>query len=252
MCTSFIYRGEDTLIAMNYDNYGNNLQVAPYNPSLFLVRAKLGGENLPLFGIRSDGVFVNQQFITRCDGSGFRYGEGVITTIEFVEKVLFDKLEMNNMEEFLNKYKIVSPPDFMFQVALSKVPKFHLHTMLVDVNGDCYIIEPARGNLKYTKDKKYIVMSNCSLYEAVNNGYYSGFGKERQEIAEEMLAQADESFQVMDAFEILKAVHLFEYEGFCSTEFSFVYSANENAVYYCYKREFNKVYKYQMEGIRYE
>lgn len=248
MCTSFVYRGNDTVIAMNYDNYGNNLQLAPYNPELFLVTAKLNGKACPLFGIRSDGIFVNQQLVPQCKGGEFREGEAVIHTIDFVDKVLLGQVDVSKMDKYLAEHEIVSPPDHMCLTEGFDISQFHIHTLLADIAGDSYIIEPGRGNLKFSIDEKYITMSNCSLYEARKTGQYEGFGADRQIKLESILSAADDSFSVADAFEALKAVHMLEYRGYCSTEFSFVYSARENAVYYCYNREFNRISKYQMEA----
>lgn len=247
MCTSFIFRGNDTIISMNYDNYGNNLKVAPYDRNLFLVTTKLNGQTRPLFGIKSNGVFVNQQFVSECEGGKFRVGEDVVTTIDFVEEVLLNELPMSKIDKYLLEHQIVSPPAFMLRSKSIEIPNFHIHSMLADISGDGYIIEPGRGIFKFNKKKDYVVLSNCSLYEAQQTGHYEGFGADRQITVEEMLEKADESFDITDAFTVLKAVQLFNFHGFCSTEFSFVYSANENAVYYCYNREFDNITKYQMQ-----
>lgn len=252
MCTSFVYRGNDTLIAMNYDFYGNNLQLAPYSRKRFLVTAYLNGRDRPLFGIRSDGVFVNQQLVPACKEGGFRKGDRVVSTMDFVEQVLSDRLPMPmaRMEEYLDTYEMVSPPESMLH--MSDLPRFHLHVLLADVDGRSYIIEPGRGNLSFERTVKSIVMSNCSLYEASRIGRYEGFGADRQRKAEELLEAAGEHFRVEDAFAVLEAVQMNQYQGFCSTEFSLVYSAKESAVYYCYNREFDRVNRYQLEKSKRE
>lgn len=250
MCTSFIHRGNDTIFAMNYDNYGNNLQLAPYSKNLFLVTANLYGQPRPLFGIRSDGVFANQQFVDECEAGKFRAGFGVINTIDFIENVLLGELSVDKMDEYLSGHEIVSPPDFNIHTMDVNMPDFNIHAMIATVNGDSYIIEPGRGNLKFDKAEKYIAMSNCSVYEAKQNGQYNGFGADRQLKVEQILEAADKKFYIEDAFAVLKAVQLYKFKDYCSTEFSFVYSANENAVYYCYNREFENIQKYQMEVCR--
>lgn len=247
MCTSFLYRGNDTVIGMNYDNYGNNLEVAPYDKKLFLVTAKLAGEVHPLLGVRSDGVFINQQFVSPCEGGRFRTGEGIMSTLDLVEHVLLDRPPKEEIASLLRRHRFVSLPDFMLPVEAVGMPKFQIHTLLADVGGDSTIIEPGRGKLEFDKEQKTVVMSNCSLWEARETGEYQGFGVDRQLVVEERLEKAGESFSVADAFAVLKAAELVEYQGFCSTELSLVYTAKENAVYYCYQREFDQIHRYQME-----
>ena len=232
MCTSFIYRGDDTLIAMNYDNNGMNLKLASYNPEAFIVTIHSFGLDRPLFGIRNDGIFANQQVVDECPEGKFRMGCHVIHTADFVKKVLNGKISMEHMDSFLDKHKIVNPP------------KNSLHTMVAQANGSSYIIEPGRGNIKYDKTQRYAVMSNCSVYEASQNGKYDGFGVDRQLKAEKMLGNADNSFNVENAFDVLNAVH--QIDDIWHTEFSLVYSANENTVYYCYNHKFGNVEKYQL------
>lgn len=232
MCTSFIYRGNDTLIAMNYDNNGMNLRLEPHDPKHFIVTIKSFGQNRPLFGVRSNGVFANQQVVNECSSGNFKIGYRVTHTAALIKKVLAGKITMEKMDIYLSKHKIVNPP------------RNSLHTMIADVKGSSYIIEPGRGNLKYKQSERYVVMSNFSIHEARQTGKYDGFGVDRQLKAEKMLSCADEGFNVASAFEVLKAVQ--QTDSVWHTEFSFVYSSNENAVYYCYNREFDNIQKYQM------
>lgn len=235
MCTSFTYRGNDTLIAMNYDNNGMNLRLERHNPKLFLVTINSFGQNRPLFGVRNDGIFANQQVVDECTGGKFKIGYRVTHTADLIKKVLYGKITMDKLDNFLGKHQIVNPP------------KNSLHTMITDAKGSCYIVEPGRGNLKYEQSKRYVVMSNCPIYGAQENGQYDGFGVDRQLKAEEMLKAADENFDVTNAFDVLKAVH--QTDSVWHTEFSFVYFAKENAVYYCYNHEFDNIQKYQMEVL---
>lgn len=232
MCTSLVYRGNDTIIAMNYDNHGMNLRLEPYNKNHFIVTINSFGQNRPLFGIRRDGIFVNQQVINECKAGAFRIGYHVIHTANLVKKVLNDQIQIDKLDSYLDKHKIVSPP------------KMSIHAMIANAKGDSYIIEPGRGNVKYDKTERYFVMSNCSVYEAKQSGEWNGFGVDRQQKAEKMLEKSNENFNVDDAFEVLNAVH--QTDELWNTEFSFVYSANENAVYYCYNHKFDQIQKYQM------
>lgn len=233
MCTSFMFRGDDTLIAMNYDNHGKNLKLAPYRDDLFLVTLNSFGKDRPLFGIRSDGVMVNQQVVNECEKGKYRIGFNVVHTAELVEKILTKPKPINGLAQYLNTHKIVSPPNNS------------LHMMVACVEEPSYIIEPGRGIIQYPTDKRYIAMSNCPVCDAQKTGTWEGFGVDRQLKVEEVLQNAPNSFGVKDAFQLLEAVH--QVDDLWTTEFSFVYSYNENKVYYCYDYKFDEIHEYQMK-----
>lgn len=47
MCTSFVYRGSDVLVAMNFDNNGMSYKLSTKDPKQFLVLADGGRGNTP-------------------------------------------------------------------------------------------------------------------------------------------------------------------------------------------------------------
>lgn len=232
MCTSFMFRGNDTLIAMNYDNSGKKLKLAPYREDLFMVTQYVYGKVRPLFGIRSDGIMVNQQVVNECEAGKFRIGLKVLHTAAFLKRILTQKKVKKDFSKYLATHKIVSPP------------KYSLHMLIACADKPSYIIEPGRGTIQYPADKRYIAMSNCPVCDFQKTGTWEGFGVDRQLKVEEVLQKAPDSFGVKDAFKLLEAVH--QTEELWTTEFSFVYSYNENKVYYCYDHKFDEIEEYQM------
>ena len=51
MCTSFIYRGQDTIIGMNFDNNGMKYTIDTKNPNRFTVFVDGGRGKCPSFGV---------------------------------------------------------------------------------------------------------------------------------------------------------------------------------------------------------
>jgi len=232
MCTSFIFRGNDTLIGMNYDNHGMNFHLEPYNANRFIISMKAWGKSRPLLGVRADGIFANQQVINTCDSGHFRLGLHVVHTSQLIGYILSGKISSYNIGKYLSCHTVVNPP------------KQSLHSMIADVNGEGWIVEPGRGNVCYDKDTHFFVMSNCPIY-GVANGKWEGFGVKRQTTAQCILEKADKHFDVQDAFRVLQAVQ--QTEGDWITEISLVYSALENAVYYCFNHNYGEIKKYQMK-----
>ncbi|WP_167956769.1 hypothetical protein [Anaerosporobacter faecicola] len=233
MCTSFLFRGKDTFIAMNYDNQGKNLKLAPYREDRFLVTLHSLGKDRPLFGIRNDGVMVNQQVVDDCEKGKFRMGLRTMDTSTFIGKMLLKPKSVKDIDRYLQKHRIVNPP------------KISLHVMVACPNQMSYIIEPGRGIIPFSEKEQYVVMSNCPVSDFKKNGEWNGMGVDRQLKAEEELAKGTEDFTVQDAFSVLKKVH--QTDERWGTEFSFVYSYNENTVYYCYDHQFDQIHQYKMK-----
>ncbi len=227
-----MFRGDDTLIAMNYDNHGKNLKLAPHRDDLFLVTIHSLGKDRPLFGVRSDGVMGNQQVVNDCEKGKFRLGFRVVHTAQWLNKLLVKRLPKNKIAEYLKRHTIVSPP------------KMSLHSFAACADGQSCIIEPGRGNIWYSADERKIGMSNCPVWDFKATGKWEGFGVDRQMIVDDTLEAAPSSFSVKDAFKLLDAVH--QVDEVWNTEFSFVYSHNENKVYYCYDHQFDDIKEYQM------
>lgn len=234
MCTSFMFRGNDILIGMNYDNHGKNFKVMDDREDLFLVTLPMTGQDIPLFGIRNDGIMVNQQIVNECEAGKFRIGPDIIYTFELLEEVLLKRVSLKEIEQYMEKYTVLSVPDRS------------LHVMIASAKEDSYIIEPGRGMVKYPADKRYIVMSNCPVCDAEKTGKWEGDGVDRQLKAQEVLQKAPDSFGIKDAFELLKLVH--QTDELWTTEFSFVYSFNENKVYYCYDHQFDDIKECQLKS----
>ena len=70
-------------------------------------------------------------------------------------------------------------------------------------------------------------------------------GDDRFERADELLKSCNDSFSVGEAFQILKFV---KQEGLWATRVSFVYSVNENKVYYIQNNSFEHISNFQFNN----
>lgn len=102
---------------------------------------------------------------------------------------------------------------------------------------------PEGMKLPYSIDSKNGV---CKVHGVSSKGNFGNmlgyYGKDRYDIAMHFLRNSDDDFQVEDGLKILKAT---KQEGNWATRVSFVYSNNENAVYYCLEGDFEHVSKHQ-------
>lgn len=231
MCTSFIQRKNDVLIAMNFDNNGMKFEIDKKDPKQFTVLVDGGRGKYPSFGVNSNGVFMNN-LLHDSNGKGLykRASNRVTHTSRFTKDVLDGRIAQEDLKDYLQSIEVLNGPDFS------------VHNMICDNQGNVLVVEPGRG-IVYSPagETPYFIMSNFSLWDYRETGLLAGDGADRYEAADGMLGDADD-LDVDGAFKILEAV--MQRDGEWTTAFSFVYSQREQAVYYCYNGDFEKILQY--------
>lgn len=117
------------------------------------------------------------------------------------------------------------------------------HSLIADGKGNIMILEPGNGH-SIIKEK-YAVLTNFSMLELpadFSQDKFKYYGKDRYDIAMGLLRESNDNFSVEDGLKILKSV---KQEGNWATRVSFVYSNNENAVYYCLEGNFEHINRHQ-------
>ena len=233
MCTCFIDRREDLIIAMNFDNNGMAFELDTKNPSIFSIVTDTKMGKVPSFGINKNGIFVNNLCVDS-NGKGLykRKSKTVNLNIYLIKELLYEEIKMDNFEEYLKTMEIVNAPNIC------------THNFITDKKGNVYIIEPGRGNIKNgIKESEYYVMTNFSIIDFNGGKKYTDYGIDRYNKANNMLKKL-EKIDVKEAFKILEKV---KQEGEWNTDFSMVYSKNKKTVYYCYKSNFNEIMEYKFK-----
>ena len=108
---------------------------------------------------------------------------------------------------------------------------------LSDAEGNVMHVIPGQGCLYYEKPE-YRIMTNFSPFKG-NSETHPWMGWDRYQKAEEMLKQADDTFDVRDCFEILQAVS----QTVCPTVVSMVFDVTERTVYWCENRNYSDIRK---------
>lgn len=231
MCVSFVYRGEDTLVAMNFDNDGKRFKIDTSNPKCFLVVVQRDGKVAPGFGINSDGVFANSSTMNLKDQRVYmKKDKKYMDSLSLIKNVLNGSVHFDDLEAYLQTTDVVSPP------------KMCLHNIISDSKGNVWIIEPGKGNIYNPNSKSsFVVLSDFALCDYVPESFASGTEINRYKKVEEQLSNASK-LTVGSALGILDSIK--QTDGVRVTDFSMVYSQKEHCIYYCFGGNFDNVYQH--------
>ena len=233
MCTCFVNNENDLLIAMNFDNNGWEFRLNTSNQNLFVIDVDIGYGKYPSFGINSQGTFANNLFVDS-NGQGLykRKSKTRTLTTYLVDDILKAKISINDLNNYLDSMEIVNGPNTS------------CHNMIVDKSGNIWVVEPGRGNIKNKlKEASYFIMTNFSLIDYNAGKKYDDYGFDRYIEVKNNLNK-NRNLSVKDAFAILEKV---KQTGEWKTDFSMVYSKNENKVYYCYNSEYKNILEYELK-----
>ncbi|WP_027622909.1 hypothetical protein [Clostridium lundense] len=231
MCTSFVDRRNDIIVAMNFDNNCMPFNVNINDPKKFMVLVDIGKGKHPSFGVNSDGTFINSLMVDS-NGKGLykRASKKVTHTSKLIDDILAGIIPSDEINRYLKNIEVVN------------VPNFSVHNMIVDKYGNVCIVEPGRGVIySPASETPYFVMSNFSLWDFKNNGELNGNGIDRYKTAKELLDKSN-NLDVDTAFQILEALK--QNSDQWKTSFSMVYSQKDNAVYYCVDGDFKNISKH--------
>jgi hypothetical protein len=230
MCTSFIYRGQDTIIGMNFDNNGMKYSIDTKNPNWFTVHVDGGRGKYPSFGVDCFGRFFNN-LVVNSNGKGLyrRPSKKVTHTTKLVSDIQSGAICIENLEEYLRDIEVVNTPNRS------------CHNMICDCNGNVWAVEPGRGNISNpVKASKFFIMTNFSLWDHIYENIECNC--ERYKAVLNAFEKVEE-VNVETAFHILESAS--QRSGEWVTEFSMVYSKNLNTVYYCLNGNFNEQFEYK-------
>ena len=233
MCTCFVDRRNDLLIGMNFDNNGMKFEINTSIPNSFMVEIYTDFGKQPSFGINSQKTFVNNLFVDS-NGNGLykRIGKTRTLNVYLIKSLLERNIEINDLDNYLDTMEIVNAPNLS------------THNLIADKNGNVWVVEPGRGNIKNkTNETSYFIMTNFSIIDYNAGKKYTDCGFDRYINVKKYLDKKSE-LSVKDAFCALEKV---KQDGEWKTEFSMVYSKNENKVYYCYNADYKNILEYKFK-----
>ena len=223
MCTSIVSNERKTIVGWNLDilNMEHRVVVERDRVYIAVLDAKEGW--MPLFGANARGDFVAMPtcwpYDRRSDPTDRNAHNIILLNID----LLLEKKTFAEIYETVKSNPVCSVPGLTFQSQLS------------DRDGNVLQIVPGQG-VRYLQRPHYSVMTNFSPFKG-DEEQHPWMGLDRYQTATAMLDAFGESFSVTDCFEILKHTA----QTVCPTVVSMVFDVEENTVYWCENREWDRI-----------
>ena len=258
MCTAFVKYGKDYICGFNMDINAGAMDCrllmddqvfavacTPLDPSAVIP----GSREIPpeytdyekgllrIHGVNRNGHFGNQLNNMRYTKAPFEIGENCVPLYYLVDSFIRGKLALKDVERYARTRKVVNLPTGSVQI-----PDMGMHSLLSDGEGHMMVVEPGNGfsvlSDRYAALSNFAVMELPEDFTPENFGYY---GKDRYDTALSVLRHSGDDFSVQDGLRLLDAV---KQTGQWGTRVSFVYSGNEQAVYYALEHDFTDIRKH--------
>lgn len=226
MCTRFVYRKNDVITGFNFD----------IDPAVWKHKVMKEKDRFYIGILRPDGMYHSYHGVNRNGNAGtllyvhenpagaYQSGRNCMTIADLTEQFIKAQISFDDARQILKSKQITYAPDASMQAMLS------------DIHGRVLIIEPGIG---YREEyEPYSLITNYSLLEPESTKNYIISGDHRYEKALQFLNYHKDNFSISKAFTLLHAVRQ---EGIWATRVSFVYSVNEQTVYYTENNPFEHI-----------
>ena len=259
MCTAFVHKGKDRICGFNMDLPGSLDWKLFTDRDCFYVgiRPVIRPELLPegmheipdaylpcdeeylkIHGLHRNGNFGNQLNALNYHKAPFEVGDDAIPLYSLVDRFVSGRTDIDAIIGTVRKKRTVNMPS-----AAIGLPDLAMHSLLSDKEGRILMIEPGNGYAEVWED--YAVMSNFPMLilpRDMTEEQFGYYGVDRYETAVTMIADAGSDFSPEQGLAVLKAVKQVQY---APTRISFVYSQNENKVYYALEGDFDHIMTHQ-------
>lgn len=239
MCTSIAVYKDKPIYAMNFDYWDVESRIRINDSGsvpVFFFEINQGGEFLETAGMNANGFFGNFQGNLSDKHKNIILDSNCITIDKLYRQFLNSAKSIEDMTDVLNKKTVVYPP---------VPPEYNkLHNMFADKNGNAIILETSNGKNDITKIRnKFLVMTNFPIGQFKDVDYKSAFGvgSDRYKTAYGYISNINNNFDIDNAFEVLK--NTVQKEESFETLISMVFVPDESNVYISIRRDFNRVWK---------
>ena len=257
MCTAFFRKGKDVITGFNFDMDEGGLAYIPVieEDRVFLglrlppdilammppaIRPKNGVRLIQ--GVSAGGHIAGQLCNQNCGKVPQALDEGMVTVDCLTDSFVTERMGTAQLIRLMETRIITNIPGAPGMEPLA------LHSLLVSPDGNAVFVEPGNGYAVIRED--YFTVTNFSLLEPpldLNEDRFGYYGVDRYRKSLGILKNSTEDFSVADGLALLKAVRQ---TGTWATRFSFVYSRNENAVYYCTGGDFDRVRVHRFPAVK--
>lgn len=192
----------------------------------------------PKNGIRliqgvSAGGYVGGQLMNMNFSKSPEMFESDMLTIDMLaDSFVTEKYSCEQLTELLQKREVYNIPG----VSGNSIA---LHSLFIDPEGNIVFVEPGNGYAVIRES--YFTVTNFSILEHpldLDEQQFGFYGVDRYRKALNILKNSTDDFSALDGLKLLNEV---KQTGEWGTRFSFVYSRNEDTVYYCTEGDFDHV-----------
>lgn len=231
MCTAIAKKGNDLI-------YGFNLDIDPAVWNFKLYRTKqyftvgitVGHTTYFTHGVSSRGHFGNVPYM---NGADFVPPKGSKR----------ERIDLMTDRYIRGKYSFADLERIAAEKTVVSIPAASLHSLFGNGNGELLLVEPGLGCRR--ENGGHAVLSNFPVLAGLTDFSNPFYGKDRYDRAESVLKDSGPDFSVRDALDLLSSV---SQSGKWGTKLSFVYSGNENAVYYALNGDFSDIRLHRLEA----
>lgn len=232
MCTGFIVKDNDLLFAFNMDLDPEAWSYDIYKTdSYFTVGIKVGSRVYYTHGVNRNGNFGNLPYMN---------GEDMIIS-KGVKRQRIDLL----IDKYIRgKRSYDDVLDILETKTLVNIPACSMHSLVGDRDDHILLLEPGYGTKEIKDD--FGVIANFPIQANLKDFNNPFYGKDRYDKVKRTLSKRKKNFGVKDAMKLLESV---KQEGKWATRVSFVYSRNENRVYYCLENDFSNIQTHEFKQL---
>ena len=228
MCTSIISNRNKTVVGWNLDILDMEHRVTVTDAGVFIEINDAAEGWMPLFGDSSRGDFVGMPTCWPHDARSDP-APGRENIIRLDIDLLTGKKTLSEIRAVAEAGRVCSVPGLTFMGALS------------DADGNMLHVVPGQGCRYYGKPT-YAVLTNFSPLK-MDSETHPWMGWDRYHVAERVLREAKDDFDVPDCFAVLRAAA----QEVCPTVVSMVYDVTARRVFWCEDRQWDRVNEKQFE-----
>ena len=222
MCTSIVVNKKKTIVGWNLDLLDMEFRVSPSDMGVFIEVNDATEGWMPLFGANNRGDFVGMPTCWPHDPRSNPTCDGENVIMLDID-LLLQKKTLQEIRKIADKRPVFSIPGVTFMSSLS------------DADGNVLHIIPGQGHEYYEKPD-YKILTNFSPYKQ-DSEQHPWMGWDRYHVAESMIQDASDDFDVDDCFDILKTVA----QDVCPTVVSMVFDVTDRKVYWCENKDWHSV-----------
>lgn len=251
MCTGFTRKGKDIITGFNFDM---NIGGMDYCPVIEKDRVYLGMRLSPeilammppavrpkngirlIQGVSAGGHVAGQLMNLNFHKVPEVFEPNMLTNDLVTDMFVTDRYSCKQLTELLEKRQVYNIPG---NIPGNTGTPVALHGLFTDPEGNTVFVEPGNGYAVIRE--RYFTVTNFSILEPpldLNEDQFGFYGVDRYRKSLSILKNSTDDFSAADGLKLLNEV---KQTGEWGTRFSFVYSKNEDAVYYCTEGDFDHV-----------